>query len=436
MKKITVVVLAVVAVVVVVFFWKPFSPKGTSEAQATRISTAVISRGDLVISVSSTGVVEPILKIDLKSKASGEIIELPFEEGDRVVKGQLIARLNASTTQNEFEQAQADLEVAEAALEQATKQADRQKQMFEQGLISELDYDNSALAKEQATSALVRARASLETAKERLSDTVIKSPIDGIVLQKYVEKGQIIASGISAVSGGTIIATIADLSRAYVKTSVDEVDIGQIVPGQKANIIAESYPDHEFEGEVLRIHPLAKTNQNVTIFQVTTLVDNPDGLLMAGMNANVEITAGFKEGALLVPREALTDARSIARLVRGGQGGQGGQGSPGGQQAGGMVQRREGGGERAMPASSENDTEKAKNSGGPKKMVIIVANGKQEPRPVEIGLSNFEQAEVLSGLSEGDTVLTTVTSKALQDREEMMERMRSWNQVPGMERRR
>lgn len=288
--------------------------------------------------------------------------------------------------------------------------------MYDQGLISELDYENSLLTKEQANSNLIKAKTAQDDAKERLSDTVIESPMNGIILIKYVEEGQIIASGISAVSGGTAIAAVADMSKVSVRTSVDEVDIGQIRTGQKATVIAESYPDREFTGEVIRIHPQAKIEQNVTTFDVTIEVDNSDGLLMAGMNASVEIVAGYKENIVLVPREALTDARTIARMIGVNPNGNNGRNrsndSPGQQ-----------------PGNSDNNRTKS----NPTKMVIAIVDGQQEPRQVEIGLSNFEQAEIISGLVEGDTVLTTVTSKALQDREKFLERIRGWNQIPGME---
>ena len=422
MKRIFTIVIVIAVIAIVYFVWQPFKSAESRNDGATRISTAVVERGNLTLTVSSTGVVEPILTVDLKSKASGEIIEIPIEEGDRVKKGQLIAKLDATTTQNAYDQAQADLEVAKASLSLAEKEADRQKELFDKSLISELDYENAVLEKEKANSTLVKDKASLEDAKERLAETVIKSPMDGIILKKYVEEGQIIASGISAVSGGTIIATVADLSRVYVNTAVDEVDIGQIEPGQKATIVAESYPDRQFYGEVQRVHPLAIDEQNVTSFDVTIEVDNSEGLLMAGMNATVEIVAGHRENVLLVPRAALTDMKSISRLIGAPPEGAGGQEAMAGR--GGAGRNREGGG--------ENGGQQKKN---PTRMVIVVNNGEQVPQQIEIGMSNFEKAEVLSGLAEGDTVLTTITSKALQDREAFMERMRSWNTIPGMERR-
>jgi len=415
MKKV-VLSLAFVIIIILIILFNPFKNTVDSQDAPFRTSTAAIQRGNLIIAISSTGIIEPIQTVELKSKASGEIIEFPFEEGDPVTKGRQIVRLDPITAKNEFDQAKADLEVATVALSQAVKQTDRQKQMYDQGLISELDYENSLLAKEQANSNLIKAKTALDDAKERLSDTIIESPINGIILIKYVEEGQIIASGISAVSGGTAIAAVADMSKVSVRTSVDEVDIGQIQTGQKATVIAESYPDREFTGEVIRIHPQAKIEQNVTTFDVTIEVDNSDGLLMAGMNASVEIVAGYKENILLVPREALTDARTIARMI--------------GVNPNGNNSRERG---NLSPEQQTHNSGEIRKKSNPTKMVIVIVNGQQEPKQVEIGLSNFEQAEIISGLVEGDTVLTTVTSKALQDREKFLERIRGWNRIPGME---
>lgn len=417
MKKFIVMILAVVIVIVLIIL-NPFTKTGGNQNSSFQTSTATVSRGNLIIAINSTGIVEPILKVELKSKASGEIIELAIEEGDLVNKGQLIARLDAANAVNDYNQAEADHEVAKASLSQAKKQRKRQEKLFMQGLISELDYENAELAQQQANSRLVQAKTALEYARERLSDTVIESPINGIILKKFIEKGQIIASGISTVSGGTAIATVADMSKVYVRTSVDEIDIGQIAAGQKATVNAESYPDHEFYGEILRIHPQAKIEQNVTTFDVTIEVDNAEGLLMAGMNASVEIIAGYKENVLLIPREALTDVRTITKMI--------GAIPDAARKHPDMKKRRSSSGQ---PGKQQAKGRKPSN---PIRMVIAVVDGNQEPRQVEIGMSNFEKAEIISGLSEGDIILTTVNSKALKDREAFLERMKRWNQIPGM----
>ncbi len=434
MKKIAAIIVGVLIVAIAYLIFGSRKSNSQPGSSYSRTSVSVVKRGDLLVTVSSTGVIEPILAVDLKSKASGEIIEMPIEEGDRVKKGQLIARLDASTAKNDFDQKSADLEVARVSLSQATKQAERQKQLYEQGLISELDYENALLAKEQANSNLIRATAALEDSRERLAETTIRSPIDGIVLKKYVEIGQIIASGISAVSGGTTIATVADMSKVYVRTAVDEVDIGQIKVGMAATVVPESYPDRRFKGNVIRIVPLAKSEQNVTTFDVTILVDNSGGLLMAGMNSSVEIFAGHKENILLLPREALLDP-AAATLFAGGNRSDSGTARQKSADNPGNIRRRpesQAAGARGnliAPIGSADTV-------GLQKIVIVQKNGQQIPTPVEIGLSNFELAEAVSGVAEGDTILTTVTSKALKDREAFMQRMRDMNQVMGVERRR
>jgi HlyD family secretion protein len=234
--------------------------------------------------------------------------------------------------------------------------------------------------------------------------------------------------------------------------------------------VAESYPDREFPGVVTQIHPLAVVQQNVTTFEVTTKVDNSEGFLMAGMDVSVEIIAAHKENAILVPREALTDVKSITKMIgsssgarnqfaaanrsknsgrsrsgsgaAGSGGGPGGPaGGPGGPEGGPPPGGAEGGGPPGGPGgepggANKPDTSLALTSknqtSNPLKVVIVIVNGKQEPRQVEIGLSNFEMAEVISGLSEGETVLTTVTSEALKDRQEFLDRMKGWGQLPGM----
>jgi HlyD family secretion protein len=417
-KKKNVLPFLVLPVLLLLYFLWPAQEPENPSAYSPGTSTSLVRRGDLTVSVNTTGVIEPITTVELKSKASGEIIELTVEEGDLVTRGKIIARLDDSIARNAYRQAQADLEVAKIALSQALKQAKRQEELFTQGLLSELDYETALLAKEEANSNLAAAEVRMEDAKEQLSDTVIESPMDGMILMKYVEKGQIIASGISEVSGGTTLVSVADMSRVYVKASVDEVDIGLIAPGQSAVVIAETYPDREFRGQVLRIHPQAVLEQNVTTFDVTIEVDNSEGLLLSGMNASIEIIAGYKGDILIVPREALTDARTIARLMGSEPGSPEGSAGGGGSRSGMNAQARE--------AEEES-------SGKPVRMVLAIQNGTLSPRQVEIGLSSFEEAEVVSGLAEGDTVLTTVTSKALEEREEFVDRMKIRNQLPGME---
>lgn len=269
-----------------------------------------VGRGDLNLTVSANGVVQPINKVDIRSKASGQIVELTFEEGQSVNKGDLLIMIDQTLTRNDYEQAKADLALAEAALAQAENNNKRAKELFEKNLISQQERDQTGVDYVRAQSQLVKAKAALSSAEDRLKDTRILAPISGVILSRNVELGQIIASAVSNVSGGTLLATIADMDMVHVETNVDEVDIGKVKPGQSAKIIADAHPDDIFQGEIIRISPLGKTQQNVTTFNVIILVKNVGGKLKAGMSASVDIEVHNKKNVLLIPNEALKDPRS------------------------------------------------------------------------------------------------------------------------------
>ncbi|MBI3586276.1 MAG: efflux RND transporter periplasmic adaptor subunit [Ignavibacteriales bacterium] len=271
-----------------------------------------VMRGDLNLSVSANGVVQPINKVEIKSKASGQILELNFVEGQSVKKGELLIALDQTLTKNDHDQAKADLALAEAALSQSNNNYKRAQGLFEKKLISPQELDQSKVDFVRSQSQLVKAKAALSSAADRLRDTRIVAPTSGVILTKNVDPGQIIASGVSNVGGGTILATVANMDEVNVETNVDEVDIGKVKVGQQAKVVADAYPDDSFPGEVVRIAPLGKTQQNVTTFNVIILVKNIGGKLKAGMSTSVEIEIFRRQQVLLVPNEALKDPRSEA----------------------------------------------------------------------------------------------------------------------------
>lgn len=278
--------------------------------QVVRVVKVV--RGDLNLSVSANGVVQPINKVEIKSKASGQILELNFVEGQSVKKGELLIALDQTLTKNDYDQAKADLALAEASLAQSENNYKRAQGLFEKKLISPQELDQSKVDYVKAQSQLVKAKAALSSAEDRLRDTRIVAPISGVILTKNVDPGQIIASGVSNVGGGTILATVADMDEVNVETNVDEVDIGKVKVGQQAKVVADAFPDDSFSGEVVRIAPLGKTQSNVTTFNVIILVKNIGGKLKAGMSTSVEIEIFRRQQVLLVPNEALKDPHSEA----------------------------------------------------------------------------------------------------------------------------
>src|SRR4030067_861125 len=238
------------------------------------------------------------------------VVGYPF-----IKKGQVIAKLEQTTALNDYEQAKADMQVAKVTYDQKEKEFNRQSGLYNKQLISEQEFETSKLGLETAKSQLVRSEAVLSSAKERRDDTVLESPMDGIILKKYVEEGQVISSGISNVSGGTLIATLADLNSVYVKADVDETDIGKVDFNQKVVVIADAFPEERFIGKVLRIAPLGQVDQNITVFQVTSQVNNSRSLLKAGMNVTVEIIAQDLKDVLLVPNEAVKTEQEAVQLA-------------------------------------------------------------------------------------------------------------------------
>ncbi len=269
-----------------------------------------VGRGDLNLIVSANGVVQPINKVDIRSKASGQILELRFEEGQSVNKGDLLIALDQTQTKNDYDQAKADLALAEAAFKQSANNLKRQKELYDKKLVSQQDLDQSQTDYVRTQSQLVKAKAALSSADERLRDTRVLAPTTGVILSRSVDVGQIIASAVSNVGGGTLLANIADMEQVHVETNVDEVDIGKIKVGQRGKVVADAYPDEVFWGEVIRIAPLGKTLQNVTTFNVIILVKNTGLRLKAGMSASVDIEIFNRQGVVLVPNEALKDPHS------------------------------------------------------------------------------------------------------------------------------
>ena len=300
------------------------------------LPTAIAQVQDITVSVEATGVLQPIKIVEIKSKASGEILSMPVEMGDYVAAGDLIAQIDTETLDQELRQVAADFESAVVRRDIAESQFDRAQTLFEQDLISENDLETSQQNFSNAQGQLLRAEASLDLARERLADATVRAPSAGTIINKTVEEGQIIASSTNNVSGGTTLVQMADLSEMQVRTLVDEVDIGKVQAGLSVESQVEAFSDDQFLGQVIKIEPQAEVVQSVTTFPVLSHIDNADGKLLPGMNADVSIIVRRKPGVLTVPNEAVRtpeDAnrvRGLLGLIAEDEGGFGGRGSPSG----------------------------------------------------------------------------------------------------------
>lgn len=278
---------------------------------APRFTTAETTRGDLVIEAEATGTVEPVRSVEVKSKASGEILRLHVDVGDVVEPGALLAEVDPRDVRNRFDQAQADLEVATARTEISKAQLDRSAELLAAGVIAEQEHESKRLEYANAVANEVKARTNFELAELQLGDVTIRAPMRGTIITKTVEEGQVIQSASGNVSGGTTLFTMANLDNMQVRTLVDETDMGDLKAGLSATVQVEAYPDRTFRGLVEKIEPQAEVQQNVTMFPVIVSLDNRGGLLRPGMNAEVNILVDQAPDVLLVPNAAIVRPQDV-----------------------------------------------------------------------------------------------------------------------------
>ncbi len=270
-----------------------------------------VTHRDIVVAIRAAGMIQPDTVVEVKSKASGEILDIRVETGQLVRAGELLVRVDQRTARNRLAQSQAELDVAKARLTNAQSQKRRADELFKSQSITQEEHENAILALANANSEVVRAEVSLENAQISMDDTDVLSPISGTVIAKNVERGQVISSPTSDVGGGTILLTMADLNLVQVRTLVDETDIGKIRKGLSSRVTVDAFPNQPFDGEVLKIEPQAETQQNVTMFPVLIRIENRNGLLKPGMNADVEISVGRRTNVLALPNSSLRTVRDV-----------------------------------------------------------------------------------------------------------------------------
>ena len=274
--------------------------------------TATAAPASISVSVGSAGVVEPLATVEVKSKASGEVLELMIETGDNVEPGDLLVRIDPRTVRNRLAQSEAALKAALSRQSISQSQMTRAESLVRQGTFTEADYELAALELANAEAQVVTAEVDVENARIAVDDTEIRAPVSGTIIEKPVEKGQVISSPTQDVGGGTLLMKMADLSAVQVRALIDETDIGKVRDGMSARVTVAAYPNQPFTGRVVKIEPQAVVEQNVTMFAVIISIQNPDGLLLPGMNAEVDVSIADRTDVLTVPVMALRTERDIA----------------------------------------------------------------------------------------------------------------------------
>jgi HlyD family secretion protein len=421
-----------------------------------------VTRRDIVVSAQASGTIQPDTVVEVKSKASGEILELRVETGQLVKRGALMVRVDPRNPRNLLAQAQADLEVAEARLTNATSQKRRADELFQSQSITQQEHENALLDYANARAEVVRARVAVDDAKNQMDDTNVLAPITGTIIEKLVERGQVISSPTRDVGGGTVLMKMADLGLVQVRTLVDETDIGKIQVGQRATVTVDAYPNRPFEGSVLKIEPQAQTEQNVTMFPVLVRIDNRGGLLRPGMNSEVEVHVGQREDVLAVPNTALRtqrdvgsaaavlglSAEEVAKTLAAGQRGSGaGQAAVAGRATMGAS---DGGAARdsgAVKTLRDGRTAMGAGGGGSRRgavdasfggRYIVFVKRPEGPQAVWIrtGLTDLDYSEVVDGLEASDSVLILPSASLVQSQQESQERairITGGGGLPGMQ---
>lgn len=275
----------------------------------------VVTR-DIIVSAQASGSIQPDTIVEVKSKASGEIQRIHVETGQEVQRGALMVEVDPRVPRNSVAQASAELVVARASLANAQSRKRRADELFQSQSITQEEHEAATLDEASARAAVIRAQVAVDNARDQLSDTRVVAPISGTVITKQVERGSVISSPTNSVGEGTVLLTMADLNLVQVRTLVDETDIGKIQAGMEATVTVDAYPSRPFQGRVLKIEPQAEVQQNVTMFPVLVRIENRDKLLKPGMNAEVEIHIGNREGVLAIPNGALRTQRDYVSAAQ------------------------------------------------------------------------------------------------------------------------
>ena len=332
-------ILAVIIIAVVVMA----ATRGGTKIDPSKLGK--VERGDLAKSVVATGKIEPITKVELKSKASGIVEKWFADAGDKVKEGQVLVELDRQQIQAAVRESRAALAAAEANERAAMADVIRAKadaegpdvpllyrayqraqKMAKEGVVSESALDDAQRAYEmavnkrdvsraqltvtdakliQAKAQVQQSRATLDRAEEDLRYATITSPITGVVLSRDVEIGDAVSSILVLGSTATLVMTLGDISQVYVKGKVDEADIGKVYLGQPGRIKVESFKDKIFNGKVTRIAPLGVEKDNVTTFEVRVSIDNATGELKSMMTANAEILLDEHKNVLMIPEASI-----------------------------------------------------------------------------------------------------------------------------------
>ncbi|RPH96658.1 efflux RND transporter periplasmic adaptor subunit [candidate division KSB1 bacterium] len=412
MKRWLYLIIAVVVLGGGLIIWKMV---GSKEKGQTPFRMGIADRGTVKTVVTATGTLSAVTTVDVGSQVSGTIKDLYVDFNSQVRKGQVVARLDPTFLQAAVNEAEANLQRANASLVQAERDLARVRDLFEKNLAAQSDYDNALTGVDLAKASVKQVQAQVDRAKVNLAYSVITSPIDGVVISRNVDVGQTVAASLQA---PTLFTIAQDLRQMQVETGIDEADIGGLKEGMEATFTVDAFPEESFSGSIKQIRYSSKTDLGVVTYPVILTVTNPDLKLRPGMTANVSIVTAERENVLRIPATALRFKPSSDALAsnekndnaaKSGSGTAQAQGSGAGK---GQFQRQSKSGDAQAGGTAPKQTTSTVYVKGP--------DGKAIPKRVVAGLNDGSHAEIISGeLTERDSVIvglagkTSTTSKSM-----------------------
>ncbi len=457
MKKLIVVVLVLAAGSVGGYLYWKHQKEQASEAAVPTVATVAVERGSIFQAVASTGRVVSNLDVEIKCRASGQVVKLPFDISDVVHEGDLVLQLDTTEQQRLVSTREVDLTIALAKLAQsrqnlvvaeqtvatarsravslltasesrardALSRAERRRQLLAENLGSQEDYDasqtdaasaaaelqNARVAQEEvktqelaldvrrediklAQAQVTSAQIALDLAKQQLSYTTVNSPIEGVVSSLTTQVGAIISSGITNVGGGTTIMVISDLSRVFLLAAVDESDIGSVSLEQPVDISLDAFPGRKFHGKVVRIATKGVNTSNVVTFEVKIeVVDPKKGMLKPEMTGNVQIIAAQRDNVLTVPAAAVSRQQAPAAPA----------GAPPAGAPNAAMTAAPGSPPSGAPTGQGGES-RQRRGGGTLVVTVVNADGTTKEVPVTVGLTDGDKYEITDGLTEGQNV--------------------------------
>lgn len=292
MKKIVTIIIAIAVIVGAFFFFR------SGDKKVTTYETVELKKGSINNTVTATGTIEPITKVDVGTQVSGTISHIYVDYNSVVTKGQLLAELDRKLLEAELKSEMANLKSSKSEFEYQDKNFKRLHQLHEKNLISETEYEEALYQHEKAQQAYEKAQATLVKAQSNLDYATIYSPIDGVVLSREVEEGQTVAASFET---PTMFTIANDLRKMQVIADVDEADIGQVLEGQRVTFTVDAFPDDTFEGDVTQVRLNPTTESNVVTYEVVIDAPNPELKLKPGLTANITVYTMEKNDILLAP---------------------------------------------------------------------------------------------------------------------------------------